>query len=307
MADADEPSPDSPHSAADAVVWLEEAEAEAAAAEALAKAAQARARAARLRREALAMAETAEDYGDAAAAAADAEAAAAAAEEEASEYYDEDEDYDADFEEDEDFETDEDYDEDEDSEAGEDNVEDYPDESAEAAEPEILPAKWRRRLPSLSIVGKIAAIVSICFFVAIAVYMELQHHQATQRRAREAEFVAGAKQGVINMTSLDFNKAKEDVQRVIDSSTGEFKEDFQQRANTFTSVVQQSKAITEGTVNATALQSVNGNSASILVAATSRITNSPPGKDEPARVWRLKVTVTEVDGQYKMSKVEYVP
>jgi Mce-associated membrane protein len=295
MADANEPSPDSPHSAADAVVWVEEAEAEAAAAEALAKAAQARARAARLRREALAMAETAEDYGDAAAAAADAEAAAAAAEEEATEYYDEDEDYDEDDEEDEDY------------EAGEDNVEDYPDESAEAAEPEIPPAKWRRRLPPLSIVGKAAAIVSICFFVAIAVYMELQHHQATQRRAREAEFVAGAKQGVINMTSLDFNKAKEDVQRVIDSSTGEFKEDFQQRANTFTSVVQQSKAITEGTVNATALQSMNGNSASILVAATSRITNSPPGKDEPARVWRLKVTVTEVDGQYKMSKVEYVP
>jgi Mce-associated membrane protein len=301
MADADEPSPDSPHSAADAVVWVEEAEAEAAAAEALAKAAQARARAARLRREALAMAETAEDYGDAAAAAADAEAAAAAAEEEATEYYDEDEDYDEDFEADEDDEEDEDY------EADEDNVEDYPDESAEAAEPETPPAKWRRRLPPLSIVGKAAAIVSICFFVAIAVYMELQHHQATQRRAREAEFVAGAKQGVINMTSLDFNKAKEDVQRVIDSSTGEFKEDFQQRANTFTSVVQQSKAITEGTVNATALQSMNGNSASILVAATSRITNSPPGKDEPARVWRLKVTVTEVDGQYKMSKVEYVP
>jgi Mce-associated membrane protein len=295
MADANEPSPDSPHSAADAVVWLEEAEAEAAAAEALAKAAQARARAARLRREAQAMAETVEDYGDAAAAAADAEAAAAAAEEEAIEYYDEDEDYDEDFE------------EDEDNEADEDNVEDYPDESAEAAEPEIPPAKWRRRLPPLSMVGKAATIVSICFFVAIAVYMELQHHQATHRRGREAEFVAGAKQGVINMTSLDFNKAKEDVQRVIDSSTGEFKEDFQQRANTFTSVVQQSKAITEGTVNATALQSMNGNSASILVAATSRITNSLPGKDEPARVWRLKVTVTEVDGQYKMSKVEYVP
>ena len=301
MADANEPSPDSPHSAADAVVWVEEAEAEAAAAEALAKAAQARARAARLRREALAMAETVEDYGDAAAAAADAEAAAAAAEEEAIDYYDEDEDYD------EDFEADEDYEEDEGHKEDEDHVEDYPDESAEAAEPEIPPSKWRRWLPPLPIVGKAAAIVSIGFFVGIAVYMELQHQQATQRRGREAEFVAGAKQGVVNMTSLDFNKAKEDVQRVIDSSTGEFREDFQQRANTFISVVQQSKAITEGTVNATALQSMNGNSASILVAATSRITNSPPGKDEPARVWRLKVTVTEVDGQYKMSKVEYVP
>jgi Mce-associated membrane protein len=72
-------------------------------------------------------------------------------------------------------------------------------------------------------------------------------------------------------------------------------------------VVEQSKAVTVGTVNAAALQSTSGNSALVLVSATSRITNSPGGKDEPPRIWRLKVTVTEVGGQYKMSKIEYVP
>jgi Mce-associated membrane protein len=50
---------------------------------------------------------------------------------------------------------------------------------------------------------------------------------------------------------------------------------------------------------------MNAHSASILVAATSRITNAAGAKDEP-RVWRLRVTVTEEGGQYKMSKLEFV-
>ena len=161
--------------------------------------------------------------------------------------------------------------------------------------------------PALASIEKVALIIIIAGFTALSVYMLLQDRHTSQRQQREAAFVAGAKQGVINMTSLDFNKAKADVQRVIDTTTGEFRNDFEQRANDFTSVVAQSKAVTEGTVNAAAVESVDGNSALVLVLATSRITNSPPGKNEPPRTWRLRVTVTEVGGRYKMSKVEYVP
>jgi len=296
MAKANEPPPESPYSA-----LLEEAEAEVAAAEALAAAARARARAARLRREALAMADDVVDYGDAAAAAADAEAAAADEEAQAAEheagvpdaYYYDDDDYDHE----EDFEED-----------VEEDVEENIEDSAEAAapEPETRLASWRRRLP-LSTIAKVAAILIIGAFAGVSAYMLIQHRDATQRQQRETAFAAGAKQGVINMTTLDFNKAKEDVQRVIDSSTGEFRDEFQHRANDFISVVAQSKAISEGTVNAAAVESINGNSALVLVSATSRITNSPPGKNEPPRIWRLRVSVTEVGGQYKMSKVEYVP
>jgi Mce-associated membrane protein len=133
-----------------------------------------------------------------------------------------------------------------------------------------------------------------------------QDHEATDREQRAANFVAGARQGIVNMTSLDFNRAKEDVQRVVDSSTGQFRDDFQQRAKDFTAVVEQSKVVTQGTVNAAAVESMDEHSASVLVAATSRITNSAGAKDEP-RAWRLRVTVTEEGGQYKMSKVDFVP
>lgn len=189
------------------------------------------------------------------------------------------------------------------------DAEDYDD--YEAADQEAArSASWRRRLrvrlPRLSTIAMAAAVVIICGFTGLSGYIVWQHHEATERQQRAAAFAAGAKQGVINMTSLDFNKAKEDVARVIDSSTGEFRDDFQQRAADFTKVVEQSKVVTEGTVNATAVESMNEHSAVVLVAATSRVTNSAGAKDEP-RAWRLKVTVTEEGGQYKMSKVEFVP
>ncbi|OSC41560.1 hypothetical protein [Mycobacterium decipiens] len=266
MAEMNEPPSESAAAKTDAMALAEEAEAEAAEAEALAAAAHARARAARLKRAALATGTTGEAEDDA--------------------DYDDDvpEGY-ADWEDGEDYET---------------------------ADEEAAKAAWWRRfrlrlqLPRLSTIAKAAAIVIICGFAGISGYIVLQHDEATERQQRAAAFAAGAKQGVVNMTSLDFNNAKEDVQRVIDSSTGEFRDDFEHRAADFTKVVEQSKVVTEGTVHAAAVESMNEHSAVVLVAATSRVTNSAGAKDEP-RAWRLKVTVTEDGGQYKMSKVEFVP
>ena len=288
MAEAKEPPQDSATSKADAIALLEEAEAEAAAAEALAAAARARARAAPLRREAQAQAE--------------AEAAAKTGEEAP----EADEDATGEEPQTEDGATGADEDATEADVA--ETEEAVSDDSPEDAEPEPEAACWwrRLRLPSLSVTWKAAAVILICAFIGASGYMMWQRHETTERNQRAANFVAGAKQGVINMFSLDFNRAKEDVQRVIDSSTGQFRDDFQQRAKDFTTVVEQSKVVTQGTMNAAAVQSMDGNSALVLVAASSRITNAAGAKDEP-RNWRLKVTVTEDGGQFKMSKLEFVP
>ncbi|WP_396820195.1 hypothetical protein [Mycobacterium simulans] len=249
---------------------LEEAEAEAAEAEALAAAARARARAARLRRE-VRKAESTESGEGEAESAESPEAEAA-------------------------------------DEQGPD-VEESDSETVEAAAPESARPRWLRsasRLPSLSATFKVVAIILICALVGASGYVLWQERNATERRQRAANFIAGAKQGVVNMASLDFRRAKDDVQRLLDSSTGQFRDDFQQRAKDFVSVVEESKVVTQGTINAAAVESMDEHSASVLVVATSSITNAAGAKDEP-RVWRLRVTVTEEGGQYKMSKLEFVP
>lgn len=251
---------------ADAMALAEQAEAEADAAEALAEAARARARAIRLRRDAQ------QEEEEAGRAEPDTQTVEAA---------------------------------DTTAESAEVDVGDTDD--TRVPQPLPSPASRRRwlRVP-VSAGVKVAAVIVICALLGASGYMVWQHHNAIQERQRAAAFAAAARQGVINMTSLDFNHAKADVQRVLDSSTGEFRDDFQQRAADFASVVEQTKVVTEGTVNAAAIESMGKDSAVVLVSATSHVTNSAGAKDEP-RAWRLRVTVADNAGQMKMSKVEFVP
>ena len=150
-----------------------------------------------------------------------------------------------------------------------------------------------------------ATIVAICALLGASGWMLWHHHTVAAERQRSAAYVAAARQGVINLTSLDFNNAKEGVQRVLDSATGEFKDDFQRRADDFSSVVKDSKAVTQGSVRATAVESMSKDSAVVLVLANERITNSAGAKDDP-RAFRFRVTVVRDGDQLKISKVEYV-
>ncbi len=184
-------------------------------------------------------------------------------------------------------------------------------ETAKAATPEPTDsaeseaAGQRRQLPRMSLTLTVAAVVAIVALLGASGWMAWCHYKVGQDRARAAAYVATARQGVINLTSLDFNKAKEDVQRVLDSATGEFKDDFQKRAEDFESVVKDSKAVTEGSVTMTALESMTKDSAVVLVLANERVTNIAGAKDQP-RTFRFRVSVVQAGGDLKVSKVEFV-
>jgi Mce-associated membrane protein len=265
MSDADDAPQDSAKAKSDALALAEQAEAEAAEAEALAAAARARARAIQLRREA--ERETQAEPATAEATEADTTDAA--------------------------------------EEATESDAEPA-DQVDEAEAAETNEAKSRRlRLPSLALTLTVAAVVAIVGLAAASGWMAYEHHKVLQDRQRESAYVATARQGVVNLTSLDYNKAKEDVQRVLDIATGEFKDDFQRRAEDFASVVKDSKAVTEGTVAATAVESMDKDSAVILVLSNESVTNIAGAKDQP-RTFRFRVTVVHDGDDLKLSKVEFV-
>lgn len=185
------------------------------------------------------------------------------------------------------------------SEEAEDASEETPEATDDADE-----TAPRRRWVSRVLTA--AAVAVICGLLALSGYFVWHHHTADQDGEQAAAFAAAARQELINLTSFDFNHAKEDVQRVIDNSTGEFRDDFQSRADDFTAVVEQSKVVTEGKVNAAAVESIDNDSAVVLVAASSNITNAAGAKEDP-RTWRMRMTVTQEGDQYKVSKVEMVP
>ncbi len=149
-------------------------------------------------------------------------------------------------------------------------------------------------------------VLVIAALLAACGWMYWNHRQAQAEQQQRAEFAAAARQGVVTLMSLDYNKAKEDVQRIIDNSTGQFKTDFQNTADDFVKVATDSKAVTETNVTATAVESMTKDTATVLVAATSRVTNAAGAKQEP-RAWRLSVNLARDGGQLKLAKVEFVP
>jgi Mce-associated membrane protein len=298
---------ETPSTAAEIRALAEQAEAEAQEAEALAAAARARARAIQLRREAE-LAEAEQQARQEAVAEASAEDEADATESVATEVPDTPSEAEAD--------------DTRAADAPEDaEIEERPDDavaeadadtSADAAKParqgRLSRLSGRLRRPKWSTVAACAAIVVTLVALAGSGYMIKEHRDAVRQRQRSAEFAAAARQGVVTLTSLDFNNAKQGVQRILENSTGSFKDDFLKMADDFTKVVEQSKVVSQGTVQATAveLDSMTDNSAVVLVASTSEVTNAAGAKQDP-RNYRLIVTVSRDGGQLKISKVEFVP
>jgi Mce-associated membrane protein len=188
-----------------------------------------------------------------------------------------------------------------------DEVEDADEESADDERPVRLSSRRLSR-PRWSTVAAVLAMVVTVAALSASVYMVLGHRRAADQRQHAAEFAAAAKQGVVTLTSLDFNDAKSGVQHIVENATGTFKDDFLKMSGDFVKVVEQSKVISRGTVQAAAvdLDTMTKDSAVVLVACTSEVTNAAGAKQDP-RTYRLIVTMTREGGQLKMSKVEFVP
>jgi Mce-associated membrane protein len=183
------------------------------------------------------------------------------------------------------------------------------DEDDDADEEAEQPARRRRR-PSRQLVLKVGAaalvIVASLGLLGLSGSMYWHHRNVAAQQRQSAEFAAAARQSVVTLMSLDFNKAKEDVQRILDNTTGDFKKDFESSADEFVQVAQQSKVVTEATVNAVAVQSMTKDTATVLVAVVTRVSNAASKTQEP-RSWRLSVDVTRDGDQLKLAKVEFVP
>lgn len=167
---------------------------------------------------------------------------------------------------------------------------------------EAAATRWRPRL--------IAVLRGLLFALTVSAtaaggYVLWQHHQVQRIHQRELEYVDAARIGVLALTSLDVSHAQDGVNNVLAHATGDFKREFQARAEDFAKVVVDSKVVTEGKIHSAAVQSMTADSAVVLVAATSQVTNNA-GAEKAPRAWRLKVTMKREGDQIKMANVEFV-
>jgi Mce-associated membrane protein len=175
----------------------------------------------------------------------------------------------------------------------------------EAADEDAAPPKPRMSHLRLATIAGLVLVVALAGLTGWLGFRTYQSHQADEQHKL---FLQVGRQGALNLTTIDWQQADKDVQRILDSATGTFYDDFQKRSGPFVEVVKQAQSKSVGTIAEAGLEpnSITDNGAQVLVAVTVKTSNAGAPEQAP-RAWRMRISVQKVDDGAKVSNVEFVP
>lgn len=181
---------------------------------------------------------------------------------------------------------------------------DRPEPESDAESGEVAPnstkAALRRRHAILFGLATVIALSALIGWTGFRAHQA--HHAQTQRNL----YLQVARQGALNLTTIDAEHADADVHRILDGATGEFYADFAKRSQPFIDVLKQAKAKTVGTVTEAGLESQTADSAQALVAVSVLTSNAGQSEQGP-REWRMRIEVQKIGDQVKVANVGFVP
>lgn len=162
--------------------------------------------------------------------------------------------------------------------------------------------RWKSPVGLAAVVGSVA-LVAVTALVGWLGHRDYQSHQIKHQREL---FLQIGRQGALNLTNIDWQHADADIQRVMDSATGDFYEDFAKRSKPFIDVVKKRNRNRSEMVTQAGLETVSTDQAQVLVAVRVDTSNLGAAEQEP-RFWRIRISVEKVGDTAKVSKVAFVP
>jgi Mce-associated membrane protein len=180
-----------------------------------------------------------------------------------------------------------------------DDVDEVDEEEPQSAEP-----RTRRRLSNAGW-ALVASAVVVAMLAGLAGWFGYRGYQKHEAQTLRELFVQTARQGALNLTTINYTEVETDVQRVLDSATGAFRDDFAKRSQPFIEVVKAARSQSEGTITEAGVESQRGDLAEVLVAVAVK-SRTAVGEQAP-REWRMRIQVQAVGDGAKVSNVVFVP
>lgn len=179
-----------------------------------------------------------------------------------------------------------------------------PKSAADDADGEPTPPSRKPMAPSLRVT--LFGVAMVVVLAGLVGWLGFRAHQSQQVQAQRSQFLQVARQGALNLTTIDWQHAEADVHRILDGATGEFYDDFTKRSQPFIEVLKKAQAKTVGTITEAGLESQTADSAQALVAVSVQTSNAGEPEQVP-RAWRMRIDVQKVGDQVKVSNVGFVP
>lgn len=128
--------------------------------------------------------------------------------------------------------------------------------------------------------------------------------QDTRKSDRESAMKA-ARQLALDFTTYNYQSWDADAQRVLDDSTGQFKEEFKSASNSVKTEVTANKATSKGDVKEAAVVSNDKDSAQVLVIVNAVVTNTA-SKDGVERRYRIKLDLVREKNRWLTADFQVV-
>ena len=130
------------------------------------------------------------------------------------------------------------------------------------------------------------------------------HRQDQDKAERDGAMKAG-RQLALDFTTYDYKTWDADTQRVLDDSTGQFKQEFQAGLNVVKAEVQTNKATSKGDVKEAAVVSNDKDSAQVLVIVNAVVTNAASTEGLERR-YRIKLDMVREKDRWLTADLQVV-
>ena len=144
----------------------------------------------------------------------------------------------------------------------------------------------------------LVAVVAATFSV---VALRRQHSRTEDRAAA----MAAARQLALDFTTYNYASWDADAQRVLDDSTGQFKQEFAAGSNSVKTEVVTNKATSKGDVKEAAVVSNDKDSAQVLVIVNAVVTNTA-AKGGVERRYRIKLDMVRESNRWRTADFQVV-
>lgn len=160
----------------------------------------------------------------------------------------------------------------------------------------LAPRRW----------AQLAGLTILTTLIGLNAWLGWNVYQVKAQADHRAQFLQAAREGAVNLTTIDWQHADSDVQRILNSATGTFHDDFAKRSQPFIDALRQSQSKSEGTIIDAGLESSSSTDAQALVAVNVKISDITAPEQKP-RSWRMRISVHRAGNDVSVSNVEFVP
>ena len=170
-----------------------------------------------------------------------------------------------------------------------------------AADVSLHPPWWRVVLllvPPVLLAGLLAGIALFA----------LRLHAADARDDRRSAVLAAARAEALNLTTISYQTAERDLDRIVAAATGQVRTQFLAQRKQFPDVLRKAKSTSVGSILASALVSLHGSTARALVAVDATVNNAQTAAAKAApqvKHYRMAMTLQHIKGNWLVSDVAF--